>query len=125
MSIIHKNKFSSNNRIKKRKFFLEIQESGEKLFTNHFLIFVRESKDNRSKIGITISKKIDKRAVVRNKLKRRLREFFRTSKKYFNKKYEMIIIGKKNSKDINFHEIHRELTRLFYLKNIFNAKKNN
>ena len=81
MSIIHQNKFSSNNRIKKRKLFLEIQESGEKLFTNHFLIFVRESKDNHSKIGITISKKNDKRAVVRNKLKRRLREFFRTSKK--------------------------------------------
>ena len=125
MSIQHPNKLTSKNRIKKRKLFLEIQETGEKLFTNHFLIFVREATDNHSKIGITISKKIDKRAVVRNKLKRRLREFFRTSKKYFNKKYEMIIIGKKNSKDINFHEIHRELTRLFYLKNIFNAKKNN
>ncbi len=108
------NKLCFKNRIKKRKVFLEIQETSEKLFTKHFLIFARKSKDEHSKIGITVSKKVDKRAVYRNKLRRRIKEFFRLTKKRFNSPYEIVIIAKKNAINMNFHDIHKELLGFFF-----------
>ncbi|MGI6680059.1 MAG: ribonuclease P protein component [Bdellovibrionota bacterium] len=108
------NKLCFKNRIKKRKVFLEIQETSEKLFTKHFLIFTRKSKDKHSKIGITVSKKVDKRAVYRNKLRRRIKEFFRLTKKRFNSPYEIVIIAKKNAINMSFHDIHKEAIRISF-----------
>lgn len=121
------NKLSFRNRIKKRSTFINIQESGRKIYTSHFLIFIRDAVDEYSKLGITVSKKVDKRATVRNKLKRRLKEFFRINKKKFSSPYEIVIIAKKHAKNLDFHLIHKELSGVFYNNKIFinnNVKTN-
>lgn len=60
--------------IKKRTDFLKIQSKGSK-WVSHGLILQSHTgnTDNTRRIGFTVSKKTDKSAVKRNRIKRRLR----------------------------------------------------
>lgn len=112
-------RFSYKNRIKKRSEFIRVQESGKKFHTPHFIIFILPSLDDYSKFGITVSKKVDKRATIRNKLKRRLREFFRLNKNKLSCNIKLVVIAKNNSANINFHDIRKELSLLLYKNKFF------
>ncbi len=112
--IAHKFRLSFQNRLKKRDSFLEIQESGKKFFSKHFILAIRESHDDNSRIGITVSKKVDKRAVIRNRIKRLIREIFRLNKHSFNLPYEIVIIAKKQAPSCSFHDIKREILGILY-----------
>jgi len=74
-----KHGFSEPQRLHKRKEFLEVYNRGEKLHTPHFVLFLLENSQPTHRLGITVSRKIG-RAVVRNRVKRLLREIFRTNK---------------------------------------------
>ncbi len=104
---------SYKNRLKKRKHFLEIQENGDKFFSKHFIFVVRKSLDDYSKIGVTVSTKVDKRAVVRNRIKRLVREIFRLHKDLFNANYEVVIIAKKNAPQCSFYDLRKEFLGTF------------
>lgn len=60
--------------IKKRADFLNIQQSGKK-WVSHGLILQFKENDlgDQIRIGFTVSKRVDKSAVKRNRIKRRLR----------------------------------------------------
>lgn len=56
-----------------RSDFLSIQHKGKKWVSNGLILQARENDLGLVRIGFTVSKKVDKRAVVRNRIKRRLR----------------------------------------------------
>ncbi|MDJ0653072.1 MAG: ribonuclease P protein component [Xanthomonadales bacterium] len=43
----------------------------------HFTVLARSNQLNHARLGLAVSKKVDKRAVVRNRIKRMVRESFR------------------------------------------------
>ncbi len=59
--------------IKKRSDFLKIQSSGRKWVSHGLIIQTAPNVDGETRIGYTVSKKVDKSAVKRNRIKRRLR----------------------------------------------------
>lgn len=61
--------------LKKRADFLLIQNSGHKWVSHGFVIQVKpaSSSDNSIRVGYTVTKKIDKSSVNRNRIKRRMR----------------------------------------------------
>ena len=59
---------------------------------------------------MTVSRKVGK-AVVRNALKRRLREFFRTHKSELPPA-DLVIVAKPGSAGMSFHQISQELSFL-------------
>ncbi len=66
---------------------------------------------NRHKIIVSVSKKVSKKAVERNRVKRRVRACMRTlSKKLAPGSY--LIIAKPNSKDVKGKELENELKAL-------------
>ncbi|MEZ4753910.1 MAG: ribonuclease P protein component [Bdellovibrionota bacterium] len=99
----------ATSRIKKRTEFLHIQNTGKKLFSRHFLIIAKESTSNQSRIGITISKKVDKRATRRNRIKRRIKEIFRLNQHRFHKNFDIVIIARKNAGKIEYRSAEREI----------------
>ena len=74
--------FSRNERLLKRPEFLQFSGHGRKLHTDSFIILWNETPGSGPRIGITVSRKVGN-AVMRNHLKRLVREFFRCNKNLF------------------------------------------
>ena len=70
-----------------------------------------------TRLGITITKKIGN-AVVRNRIKRRIKEIYR--KKFFRIKsgYDLIFIPKKNVVDISYKELESAIIHILKLSNM-------
>ena len=60
--------------LKKRSDFLIVQRQGRKWVSSGLILQYKENGLNQSRIGFTVSKKVSKSAVKRNRIKRRLRE---------------------------------------------------
>lgn len=58
------------DRLKTAPYFQDLFRSGRRFRTNHLLFLASPSIVERAKVGVVISKKIDKRAVGRNRLRR-------------------------------------------------------
>ncbi len=66
-------------RIKRHFDFVEMRAAPQKAFTKSFVLQVRPNDKQATRIGFTVSKKISKLAVVRNRLRRQMREIVRLS----------------------------------------------
>jgi len=60
--------------------FLALRRSGKRLPCRFFHIEYRPSEFDTARLGLAVSRRVSKRAVVRNKIKRQVRESFRLSK---------------------------------------------
>lgn len=107
--------------VKSRKDFLRIQEECQNSFKNNSSILLYKETSEKIldkflqkdfvRLGICVTKRIDKKAVVRNKIKRIFREAFRKIVKEekipLNFDYE--IIAKKQILNYKFNEICKDL----------------
>lgn len=101
-------KFLKSEKILKHSEFEEVYKFGQKLFSRNFFISWREGQFRR--IGITVSGKIGK-AVVRNRIKRVVREFFRLNKEAFPHG-EVVITARHGAREIDGEGLRRELGHL-------------
>lgn len=93
--------------LKKTQQFQKIYQ-GKKVYTKYFIIFRKEDEKNR--YGFVTSKKVGK-AVLRNRLRRLLREFVRNNTDFFNSKFSYIFVVKRNDnlKDLTYKEVYKDL----------------
>ncbi|MBX7142992.1 MAG: ribonuclease P protein component [Oligoflexia bacterium] len=102
----------SSCRLKKKSDFLKVQElaksSGQKLYGRSFLLLVAPSDKAYSRLGVTVTLKIDKRAVVRNRIKRRVREAFRSIQPILRAPIDIVIIARQGSGECELGQIQRE-----------------
>ena len=98
-------------RIKSKKEFDNIIKQGENIKNKYFILYYVQKKENQSRFGIAVGKKLGN-AVVRNKIKRQLREIIKLSKNKFPKGKDYIIIIRKESLNLNFLEMKENLILL-------------
>lgn len=97
--------------LKKNREFSYIYKKGKRTATDHFTLFVVDSKYKDYRIGFSISKQIGK-ANKRNKLKRRLREICRRDidiKGYKN----YVLMCRDGAQTLDFNELKNEVKTLF------------
>jgi ribonuclease P protein component len=70
-------RFGKAARLLRRREFLAVQQKGRRLYANGLLVLARDAGRDRPRLGITVSTKIGS-AVVRNRVKRWVREAFRS-----------------------------------------------
>lgn len=58
------------NRLKSKKDFKEVALNGRRFFSTFFVVYKLNRKEKRIRVGVVVSNKISKKAVVRNKLRR-------------------------------------------------------
>ena len=102
-------KLRPKERIKKRSEFLQIQTRGTKLQGKYLLVIVQHRKVGPSRIGVVVSTKIDKRAVKRNLLKRRLREAFRKIKHTLVKKVDLVFIARNGALERSLELLRQDM----------------
>lgn len=100
--------FSRHERLRKRAEFLLLSEQGQKLHTTNFIILWKQS-PLVLRIGITVSRKVGN-AVMRNHLKRLIREYFRLNKQLLPAA-DYNIIAKKSAARVAFSDVCQELGR--------------
>jgi len=74
---------------------------------------VRENNLSHSRFGVVVGLKVSKRAVIRNRLRRQIREILRNDLGKIEKRYDVMIIGKKSALEIGFKELETEIRGLF------------
>ena len=104
--------------IKKRSEFIRSNKFSKKIHTSNFIIQKIEANtiDNVPHFGFTITKKIGS-AIVRNKIKRRLksiiRELLKYRDKYFDLSFNYILICKKEIVKVSYDDLENELMDKF------------
>jgi len=100
--------FSKSERVLTRQVFVNLNRSGQKLRSAHFTIFIAKNRLGYSRLGITASRKVGG-AVVRNRVKRLIREVFRLHKPFFPSDCDIVIAAGKNAGDLDFRKVKEEV----------------
>ena len=104
--------------IKKRSEFIRSNKFSKKIYTPNLIIQIFESNkfDNVPHFGFTITKKIGT-AVVRNRIKRRvksiIRKLLKNKDKYFDLSFNYILICKKEIVKVSYNDLKNELMGKF------------
>ena len=104
--------FPKATRILKRPEFIRLSKSGAKIQNRHFIFLYSRSNREYSRIGITVSRKVGK-AVLRNRIKRLVREHFRRMRPMISGVWDVNIIAKKNATNLSSDEVGSSLVQLF------------
>ena len=105
-------------RIKKNEDFQYILNRG-KSFANRQLViyYIRKENQTHFRIGISVGKKLGN-AVLRNKIKRYLRESLNLLKDQIRPDVQIIIIARNDAKNKSFWEIQRSLKHVLSKQNL-------
>ena len=99
-------------RLRKRAQFLTLSKQGKKVYTDCFIAIVQKNTAQNNRIGITVSKKVGN-AVKRNRIKRIIREYFRTNRDIISGPLDINIIARKGLASMPNHKIVDKLDKLF------------
>lgn len=104
--------YSKEERLLKRGNYLSLSRDGEKCHKKHFLCIFIKRGGERSRLGITVSKKVGT-AVMRNRLKRMCREFFRHNKRRLESAWDINIIAKRSAGTATREKAWKSLDQIF------------
>jgi ribonuclease P protein component len=102
--------FPARLRIKQRREFLQVQRGGRKHHVRHFIVFVSPRTPNPSggvvptRLGITVTRKIGN-AVVRNRIKRLVREVFRLNRTRLPEGLDLVWVAKQQAAQVCFADV--------------------
>jgi ribonuclease P protein component len=102
--------FGAADRLRKSGEFLQLQRRGARNQSGHFVLYgLGSANDERSRLGITVSRRIGN-AVVRNRLKRRVRECYRLKvRAMLPAGVAIVIIARKGAGELNWIALEAEL----------------
>ena len=111
-------KWTKKHRLQKRWQFQQVQQRGSKKRASCFLALYIRGASLQSRIGITVSKKVGT-AVMRNQVKRWIREASRIEYNVLSHFWDIVIIAYPQAAQSSFEEIHTNIRSLF----LFLSKK--
>ncbi len=97
--------------IKLNRDFRLLYKIGKSAVTPVLALYARKNKKTSNRIGITVSTKVGK-AVVRNRVRRRIREAYRTNEARFAAGWDLVIVARVRAAKEGYREIEENLLRL-------------
>ncbi len=102
------NHFGKRWRIRRRKDYLAVQSRGSRVHSTYFLLLLLPNGRSHTRLGITVSRKVGK-AVVRNRVRRYVREVFRQNKEWFVAGWDVVVIAKRRAAEAAFSDVSSDL----------------
>ena len=104
-----------SKRLRKRSGFLAVQQRGQRVAGRNLVLYVMLPTDGKSeksaRLGITVSKKVGT-AVVRNRVKRWVREGYRKIAQPPPQGTDLVVIAKPSAANTSYRATAEELRRL-------------
>jgi ribonuclease P protein component len=103
---------SREHRIRRHSEYQRIQGEGQRLQTQHFIFVLAKRPagtppDSGARLGIAVSRKIGN-AVVRNRVKRLVREAFRETRVQFGDRVDVVVIARSNQNPWGLSDVTSE-----------------
>lgn len=106
-------------RIKKNEEFALVFEHGKSVANRQFVIYYLHKKGQpHFRLGLSVNKRIGK-AVKRNYIKRVIREIFREWQDELKKEYDYVVIARKPTAEMDYHEMKKSLRHVLNLARLF------
>lgn len=106
------------HRLKKRRDFQAVYQQGIRRYSRHLILrallisHVGDKTPSPTKIGISISQKVSKKAVVRNRIKRQIKGVIRELLPELARNWLIVVIVKPEAIECNDEHFLRELKEL-------------
>ncbi|HHX22731.1 MAG: ribonuclease P protein component [Tepidanaerobacteraceae bacterium] len=111
-------------RLTKNLEFKNVYKAGRRWTSPFFTMYIKKNNLNHSRLGVSVSKKVGK-SVIRNKIKRRLKEIFRLNLDNIKTGWDIVLSVKPAAISLDYYEIDREVKSLFKRGRIYSGKKVN
>lgn len=108
-------------RLKHWRDFKSVYGQGKRLRGNHLAIIVLPDPEPNKRIGISISRKVSKKAVVRNLIKRRIRHVCRELLPDIATGWKIIISVRYSATECEYEHFLQELKRLLIKAEVFHG----
>ena len=108
--------------LKKNYEFMRVYKNGQFYVGKYMILHAAENKRGNLRLGISVSKKVGK-SVQRSRIKRLIKENFRTNFAKDVKKQDLVFVARKDSVDASFYDIKHEMK--FLLKKLDLYEENN
>lgn len=93
-----------------RRSFVDIQSNGKKWVSRSLVVRIKDNDLGHKRVGFTVSKRVDKSAVKRNRIKRRLRAAAAdVLSQYAKEGVDYVILGRKETADRSYETLVRDL----------------
>lgn len=99
------------NRVKKRRDFTRVYQRGKSHAGKYIVLYRYKTRLDTYRVGFTVSKKVGN-AVVRNKVRRRLKEIARLQPELFQPGRDYILIARPAAAQVTYRELERDLESL-------------
>jgi ribonuclease P protein component len=99
-------------RLLKRAEYLRLSRAGAKLQSASFIVVSNTNHQPESRLGITVSSKVGN-SVVRNRIKRQVREYFRRHRDALRTGTDILVIARRGAASMSGKGIASELERVF------------
>ena len=86
--------------------FRRLYAKGKSAVTPYLVVYVRRTGRDHNRLGITVSNKIGK-AVVRNRVRRRLREIYRLREDRLCRGLDLVIVARGRSPEATYAQLER------------------
>lgn len=100
-------------RITKNADFKRIYQKGKFFSNEFFLVKLHPNRFPNNRFAVIVNKKISKKAVIRNKIKRQIREIIRINQGQLKTGFDIIVIVKKDLTRESYKNIEQNLLHLF------------
>ncbi len=102
-------------RLRRRHDFLRVQGQGAKHHVRHFLVFVVRNPTTSelpgARLGVTVTRKVGI-SVIRNRIRRWVREAFRHERRRFAPGLDMVWVAKRSAATGCYADVHADMLQL-------------
>ena len=96
--------------LKENHLFRRLYSKGQSAVSPYLAVYVRKNGRNGNRLGFTVSTKLG-HAVVRNKVRRRLREAYRIHEGQMRPGWDLVVVARVKAAHVPYHQLEKELLR--------------
>lgn len=108
-------------RLRSNMEFKRVYNGGKSYWNRNLVLYVKKNDVENTRVGYSITKKIGN-SVVRNRLRRRMKEIYRLNFDGVKGNYDLIFIPKRNTIDISYKELESAMLHILKIANVLKGQ---